>query len=194
MATITQLTPTTWTGTFNAQSFRITLASATTIRLHCPYNAATVAFVKSLPGAEWNKESKTWTVGLVALARLVQRFLRIVELDYDVLVARDEMWRRWVEQHNACGIRFEQCGSAVTATGPGVSPEFARYVAARSALIAPWLGCQVAARPVVTPLTESFVEPSEAEGLLMRGMRNAAQRAEDKRWACGSGIQRVYWS
>lgn len=30
MATITQLTPTTWTGTFNAQSFRITKTNSNT--------------------------------------------------------------------------------------------------------------------------------------------------------------------
>lgn len=159
---------------------RITLASATTIRLTFPYNAETVAFVKTIPGAEWDKESKTWTVGLVALARLVTRYLRIVELDYDVLVARDEMWQRWVEQHNRCGIRFALAGSVVTATGPGISPEFARYVAARSALIAPWLGCQVQARPLITPLAESFVEPSEAEVLVLAGMRNAAKREEQR--------------
>ncbi|TXH52420.1 MAG: hypothetical protein E6Q97_15855 [Desulfurellales bacterium] len=159
---------------------RITLATATTIRLHFPFNAATVAFVKALPGAEWDKESKTWLVGLVALARLVQRFLRSVEVEYEVFVARDEMWRRWVRQHNACGVRFEQCGSVAVATGPGVSPEFAKFVASRSAQIAPWLGCQVEARRLVTPLQPSFVEPSDADGLLMRSMRNAAQRAEER--------------
>lgn len=159
---------------------RITLASATTIRLTFPYNADTVAFVKALPGAEWDKEGKTWTVGLVALARLVTRYLRSVELDYEVLVARDEMWQRWVEQHNRCGIRFALAGSVVTATGPGVSPEFAKFVASRSALIAPWLGCQVSARALVTPLQPSFVEPSHADMLLMTGMRNAAQRAEER--------------
>lgn len=159
---------------------RITLASATTIRLTFPYNADTVAFVKALPGAEWDKETSTWTARLVALARLVTRYLRSVELDYEVLVARDEMWQRWVEQHNRCGIRFALAGSVVAATGPGVSPEFAKFVASRSALIAPWLGCQVSARPLGTPLQPSFAEPSHADMLLMTGMRNAAQRAEER--------------
>lgn len=159
---------------------QITLATSTTMRLTFPYNAATVAFVKALSGSEWDKESKTWTVGLCHLGRLVQRFLRSVEVDYDVFVAREELWRRWVQQHNACGVRFAMVGGVVQATGPGVSPEFAQHVASRSAQIAPWLGCQVQARPLITPLAESFVEPSEAEVLVLAGMRNAAKREEQR--------------
>jgi len=159
---------------------KITLLNRRTIRLAFPYNPTVVAFVKALTGAEWDKESKTWTVPLCHLGRIVGEYLRTVEVEYEVFVARDEMWRRWVEQHNACGVRFEMSGATVQATGPGISPEFARYVAARSALIAPWLGCQVQARPLITPLAESFVEPSEAEVLVLAGMRNAAKREEQR--------------
>lgn len=159
---------------------KITLATPNTMRLDFPYNAATVAFVKTLPNADYDKETKTWTVSLVALGRLVQRFLRSVEIDYAVLVAREDLWRRWVEQHNYCGVRFALVGGIVEPTGPGVSPEFAKHVASRSAQIVPWLGCQVAARPLVTPLAASFLEPSRGDSLIMTGMRNAAQRAEDK--------------
>lgn len=159
---------------------RITLATPTAMRLDFPYNAETVAFVKTLPRADWDKESKTWTVSLVALSRLAQRFLRTVEIDYEVLVAREDLWRRWVEQHNHCGIRFALVGGVVEPTGPGVSPEFAKHVDSRSAHIAPWLAHQVEARPLITPLAQSFIEPSDGEALLLRSMRNAAQRAEDK--------------
>lgn len=159
---------------------RITLLDQRTMRLAFDYNPATVAFVKALPGAEWDKPSKTWAAPLCHLGRIVAHFLRTVEVDYDVLVAREALWRRWVEQHNRCGVRFHLAGSAVTATGPGVSPEFARYVTTHSAQIAPWVDCQVEARPLITPLAPSFLEPSEGEALLMRSMHNAAQRAEDK--------------
>lgn len=159
---------------------RITLIDQRTMRLAFNYIPATVAFVKALPGAEWDKPSKTWAVPLCHLGRIVQRYLRTVEIDYDVFVAREALWRRWVEQHNRCGVRFALDGSAVTATGPGVSPEFARYVTAHSAQIAPWLAYQVEARPLITPLAPSFIEPTAGEAMLMRSMRNAAQRAEDK--------------
>lgn len=159
---------------------RITLASLTTIRLEFPYNPDAVAFVKALPGAEWDKPSKTWAVPLFHLGRIVARYARIVEIDYDVLAARDDLWRRWVEQYNACGVRFELVGGAVVALGDGVSPEFQKHVAARSTLIAPWLGSQVVSRPVITPLQPSFLEPSQADGLLMRSIKSAAKREEKK--------------
>lgn len=159
---------------------KITLASPTAIRLTFPYNPDAVAFVKALPGSDWDKPSKTWAVPLFHLGRIVARYARTVEIDYDVLAARDDLWRRWVEQHNACGVCFEMVGSVVVALGAGVSPEFQKYVATRSALIAPWLGCQVASRPVITPLQPSFVEPSQADGLLMRSIKSAAKREEKK--------------
>lgn len=159
---------------------RITLAGPTAIRLDFPFNAETKDFVKALPGSNWDKDVKAWTVPLFHLGRIVARYARIVEIDYDVLVARDDLWRRWVEQYNACGVRFEMAGGAVVAQGAGVSPEFQKHVAARSALIAPWLGCQVASRPVITPLQPSFLEPSQADGLLMRSIKSAAKREEKK--------------
>lgn len=159
---------------------RVTLAGPTTIRLVFPYSPGAVAFVKALPGAEWDKEVKAWTVPLCHLGRIVARYARIVEIDYDVLAARDDLWRRWVQQHNACGVRFDLVGGVVVAQGDGVSPEFQKHVVARSALIAPWLGSQVVSRPVITPLQPSFLEPSQADGLLMRSIKSAAKREEKK--------------
>lgn len=159
---------------------KITLAGPTTIRLAFPYNPDAVAFVKALPGSDWDKPSKTWAVPLFHLGRIVARYARVVEIDYDVLAARDDLWRRWVQQHNACGARFELVGGVVVAQGDGVSPEFQKLVAARSTLIAPWLGSQVASRPVITPLQPSFIEPSQADGLLMRSIKSAAEREEAK--------------
>lgn len=158
----------------------ITLHDARTIRLEFPYSPAAVARVKALPGTTWDKDAKAWYAPLAALRRIVDAFPGAT-VERACIDARLALWRRWVRQHNACGVWFalDVDGVTVVPTGPGVSPAFADWTAARSEILAQFLGDQVEPPQRHTPATWE-AEPSHGDRLLHAGIQNAA-KAEDRK-------------
>lgn len=159
----------------------ITLHDANSIRLSFAYSAATVAKVKALPGATWDKERKEWTVNLSALRRVMSLFPGVT-VDRAVIDARLAMWRRWVRQHNSWGIwlAYADDGRTVVPVSDDgeLSPCFVEHVASRSDILAQFLGDQV--QPASAPAPVRTVEPTRGDRLIWNGLQNAA-RAEEKR-------------
>ena len=163
----------------------ITLEDQLTIRLSFSYNAATVAFVKSLLGSAFDKPSKTWTAPLYHLGTIVQRYARVVSIDYDVLCARDELWRRFIVNYGRLGVQFELENGVVVAYGEGVSPEFQKHVSLCSGLLRDHLHVQrfpsAPAMPRdVRPTVWDTAEPTHADRLIHAGIVNAARREEER--------------
>lgn len=157
----------------------ITLLDAHTIRLEFSYSAAAVARVKALPGATWDKESKTWSVPLARLRRIVDEF-PAATVDPACVEARLQQWRRLVIRFNRLGVWFALAHDGVTVvpTGAGVAPAFTDWVAAHSEILARFLGDQVS--PVRNAQATWEAEPSHGDRLIHAGIQNAA-RVEDRR-------------
>ena len=163
----------------------ITLEDQLTIRLSFSYNAATVAFVKSLLGSAFDKPSKTWTAPLYHLGAIVQRYARTVSIDYEVLCARDELWRRFIVNYGRLGVKFELEDGVVVAYGEGVSPEFQKHVGLCSGLLKDHLHVQrFPSAPTMPrphrPSAWDDVEPTDGERMIHAGIVNAAKREEQR--------------
>lgn len=132
----------------------------------------------ALPGAQYDKATKSLLVPLCHLRRISQ--LRPVVIDHECVAARLDMWRRWVRQFNSMGIWFclDTDAQTVVPTGPGVSPAFVEHVAGLSSALRQFLADQV--MPVAAPAPARVAEPTEGDKLIWNGIVNAG-RAEEKR-------------
>lgn len=157
---------------------RVDLADSDHLSLSFRYHAPTVAWVKALPGAAWDGELRLWTAPLHLLRKIVDQFPD-AKVDRAAVDARLAMWRRWVQQHNACGIWFAYDHDLMTVVpvGEGVSPVFVEHVASLSAVLAQFLGDQVE-RTEAKPVTLPTVEPTRGDRLIWEGIQNAAKKAE----------------
>lgn len=157
----------------------ISLLDARTLRLSFTFHAPTVAVIKSLPGTEWDKATKTWSAPLHLLRRLVILYPE-ARVEQACVDARLELWRRWIRQFNDCGVWFALAhdGETVVAEGVGVSPVFQEHVAGLSAVLRQFLGEQhfpVHCAPSPAPV---LVESSPADELIWNGIVNAREREE----------------
>lgn len=153
------------------------LHDARTLRItHMGHNYNTLS---ALPGATYDKPTKSLLVPLCHLRRVWQ--LRPVVIDHACVAARLDMWRRWVQQHNACGVWFAYAddGRTVVPTSDDgeLSPCFVEHVASRSDVLAQFLGDQVL--PAATPASVRTVEPTRGDELIWNGMQNASRKQEE---------------
>lgn len=161
----------------------IRLADASTLELAFPPVESTLTFVKTLPGAEFDRHAKTWTVSLCSLRRLLLRFPDATFDDFVGIVdARTAMWRRWVQQMNGLGVWFAldvDCETVVP-VGNGVSPLVVEYVGRRSSLLIQFLGDQrltdqqAAQLPVTVPTKADAQLWSAIQGGLKAANKKAA--------------------
>lgn len=159
----------------------ITLIDASTIRLSFPYYAPTVAAVKKLLGAQYEESSKTWTLPLYHLRRVIDQWPG-ARIEEGVIDARLDLWRRWIRQYNAMGVWFayDTDGQTVIATGQGVGPAFQAWVAKHSGLLWRFLGEQALQEDRQPSSVQSVVESTQADALIWQGIQNA-HHAEQRR-------------
>lgn len=133
----------------------------------------------ALPGAQYDKATKSLLVPLCHLRRISQ--MRPVVIDHECVMARLDLWRRWVQQHNAAGVWFSLAddGETVVPTGEGVSPAFVEHVASLSNVLERFLGDQVLV-DADAPTPVRAVEPTHGVRLIWDGIVNAGKAAERK--------------
>lgn len=114
---------------------------------------------------------------LCHLRRISQ--MRPVVIDHECVAARLDMWRRWVQQHNAWGIWFalDTDGRTVVPVSEDgeLSPCFVEHVASRSEVLAQFLADQV--MPVAAPAPARVAEPTEGDRLIWAGIKGAKKQA-----------------
>lgn len=124
---------------------QIAIENHTTLRLSFAPRKATLDFVRSLNGREFDKQRGSWTVPLYHLRRILDAFPQALVVDRPTIVRlRMEQWQRWIWQHNACGVWFAldyDCETVVP-VGEGVSPAFVEWCAERSSVLIQFLGDQ----------------------------------------------------
>lgn len=136
---------------------QIAIENHTTLRLSFAPRKATLDFVRSLNGREFDKQRGSWTVPLYHLRRILDAYPDANVVDRPLIVRlRTEQWQRWIWQHNACGVWFAldyDCETVVP-VGDGVSPAFVEWCATRSNVLIQFLGDQYEPkrmpRPAVT--------------------------------------------
>ena len=156
----------------------ITLLNPTTLSIAFAFHPQTVTVVKSLPGTEWDKATKTWSAPLHLLRRLVSLYPE-AQVERACVEARLELWRRWVQQFNDCGVWFGYAADGETVQAVGnVSPVFQEWTAAHSTVLAQFLGEQHFPSHTAPPPTPVVVESSPADELIWSGIVNARGREE----------------
>lgn len=161
----------------------IALADPSTLRLTNMGSAYDA--LAALPGAHYDRETKSLLVSLCYLRRLVESYPFATATDLPGMIeARLAMWRRWMIQHNQNGIWFALADDleTVVPVGPGVSPLFVGHVAGLSGVLVQFLSDQLlpASPEPVTTLAETS-QPSRGDELILNGMRNAAKAEERKK-------------
>lgn len=114
----------------------VTTEGASRLRLAFPYNPVLVAHIKSVPGSQFDKETKTWTAPLKVWDFLIEKFPEYIEADYDVWTLVDDRPRRFAQGLIYMGVRLYLDGERVIADGEGVSPLLQEEVDKRAAAIA----------------------------------------------------------
>lgn len=156
----------------------ITLDSSTTLcitNMGPHYDA-----LAALPGATYDRSTKSLNVSLCYLRHLLTRYSATVDDLPGCIAARLDMWRRWIQQHNHCGVWFALAvdGETVVPVGEGVSPLFVEWVGERSAILVQFLGDQVAP---TSQLPVTMLAPTslgcEGDRLIWNGIVNAAKAA-----------------
>jgi hypothetical protein len=171
---------------------KISLLDDRTLSLEFVPVEQTLSYVKTLPGAEFDRHSKTWTVSLCCLRRLLLRFPDATFVDFVAMVdARHAMWRRWVQQMNGLGVWFalDVDGETVVPVGHGVSPLVVEYVAKRSTLLVEFLGDQRMTERLAAQLPVTV--PTKADAQLWSSIQGG-YRAANKKAAIVKRARRVY--
>jgi hypothetical protein len=159
----------------------ITLADPETLRITNMADA--YDWLAALPGSAYDKASRSLSVRLCNLRRIVAAYPQAQLADRDaVIAARVAQWGRWVEAMNDSGIHFGYLpdGRTVSCTGSHVSPCFQAWTAEHGPQIGPWLGEQQP--PATMPVAAVTVEPTHGDRLILTGVKNA-KKAEAKRAA-----------
>lgn len=118
----------------------ITLRNPTTLSIAFAFHPQTVAVIKSLPGTEWDKATKTWSAPLHLLRRLVSLYPE-AQVEQACINARLELWQRWIVNMNHSGVffGFRADGETVDCYGQGVSPVLREHVASVGHILRNWL-------------------------------------------------------
>lgn len=160
---------------------QIAIENHTTLRLSFTPRKATLNFVRSLNGREFDKQRGSWTVPLYHLRRILDAFPQAVVVDRPTIVRlRMEQWQRWIWQHNACGVWFAldyDCETVVP-VGEGVSPAFVEWCATHSHILGQFLGDQY--EPNRMPRTAVTAEAS-GEDRLMQAAFVGGHAAEQRK-------------
>lgn len=166
----------------------ITLSGPETLRIVNMADA--YDWLAALTGSTYDKASRSLTVRLCNLRRIVSEFPQAQVVDRDgVIAARVAQWGRWVAAMNESGIHFAYLPDArtVSCTGLHVAPALCEWVQAHTAQIEPWLGEQALQALVqgvgvqgVKLVAPPAVEPTHGDRLILTGIQNAHKAAERK--------------
>ncbi len=76
------------------------------VAVYFQYDPARKESVKALYGTQWSKSQRCWLVPLARLGELMKIFMPYVEIDYEVLCARDRQIARMFRQYRVMGVVF----------------------------------------------------------------------------------------